>query len=168
MSKVKPWIKSHKKITAAVLVVPIAFLILNCVWGIHHYMVFGNYEKITIDTIDSGLHCHMKDKKIFSVSSKKYLSFEGNLSINDSENKCFLLVWPKLNGEPDIGITLGEYDFYIDKNGNLARDYDDISKKIYEENRELAMSLLNDYNEWTKAAENNDKTFFSEESMENA
>lgn len=52
--------------------------------------------------------------------------------------------------------------FYIDKDGNLSGDYDSISKEIYEENRETALALLNDYREWTKAAENKDKTFFSE------
>lgn len=162
MSKIKSYVLKHKIITAVVSVILIAFLILNCVWAVHHHMVFGDYEKITTDTIDSGLYCRVMDEKFFSVSSKKYLNFGGNLSINDSKNECFLLVWPSLNAEPEIGFTVGEYNFYIDKDGNLSKEYDDIAKKIYEENRDLAMALLNDYNEWTKAAENKDTSFFND------
>ena len=163
MSKIKSWIKNHKKITSAVLTVLIAFLLLNCVWAVYHNMVFGGYERVTKNDYYAGASVSLKDGKTFSVSTKYYLSFKGNLAIMDQENKQHLLVWPKLGGEPKIGFSTDGYNFYIDKDGNLAREEDDIAKKVYEENRDSALVLLNDYNEWTKAAENNDRTFFNGE-----
>ena len=162
MSKVKLWIKKHKTITAAVLTVLIAFLLLNCVWAVYHNMVFGSYERITKDDNFPGVAISKKDGKTYSVTGKYYLSFGGNLSISDEQNKCFLIVWPSLSGEPEIGFTVDRYNFYIDKDGNLARDYDDVAEKIFEENNDALLALLKDYNEWTKAAENKDETYFNE------
>ena len=161
MSKIKSWVKNHKKITVAVLTILIAFLLLNCIWAVYHHIVFGSYERVTKNDYYAGANISIKDGRVYSVSDMTYLSFGGNLSINDQENKCFLLVWLTLSDEPKIGFTVGQYNFYIDKDGNLAREEDDIAEKAYEENRDLALDLLNDYNEWTKAAENNDRTFFN-------
>ena len=162
MSKIKAVLSKHKIISITVLVVLIAFLLLNCVWAIYHNMLFGSYEKITKNDRVAGACIFIKDDKTYSVSGKSYLSFKGNLSINDQQNKCFLLVWPSLSGEPEIGFSAEAYNFYIDTEGNLVSKEDDIAKQIYTENREFALILLNDYNEWTKAAENKDTSFFSD------
>ena len=162
MSKIKSWIKNHKKITVAVLTVLIAFLLLNCVWAVYHNMVFGGYERITRDDNFPGVAISEKDGKTYSVSTKYYLSFGGNLCINDDENRCFLCAWLYLNKEPKIQISVASRGFDVDSEGKLVGSYDDIAKKIYDENYESIMTIMNDYNEWTKAAENKDETYFSE------
>ena len=142
------------------------FLLINIIWGIYHISIFGKYEAITVDEAVPDAKISLKDNLTFSVSKTRYLDFGGNLGIVDAESQCYLIIWPTMFNGNTYGFMMSDksqtYYFIIDEDGNLLNSDDFTAEEqlIYNENKESAQHLLNEFIAWRKAAINGDKTFF--------
>lgn len=153
-------------IKISIIILVSAFVLLNAVWGIHHNLLFGKYEKITVSEAVTNANVSAKDGLTFSVSKAKYLNFGGNLGIVDAENKKYLIVWPTLFNGNTYGFMMSDdtqtYNFIIDSQGNLLNDnkFPKAAQIAYEDNKSYAKHLISEFDAWTEAAKNGDKTFF--------
>ena len=146
-------------------------LIVSITWGIHHHMLFGKYENITFDYSVPGAKISYKDNLTFSVSKTRYLDFGGNLGIVDAENGRYLIVWPSLFNDNTYGFMMTDteqtYNFLIDLKGNLLNkdDFPYTVQLIYDNNKIHAIYLLEQFSQWSKAAEKDDRSFFETDNL---
>lgn len=158
--------KKLSKIKMFSLILVSVILVLNITWGIYHQILFGKYENITFDDTVPGAKISYKDNLTFSVSKTKYLDFGGNLGIVDAENERYLIIWPSLSNGYSYGFMASDneqsYNFLIDSNGNLLNkdDFPQSAQLFYEDNKDHALYLLEKFQQWSKAADQNDRTFF--------
>ncbi|MBQ7674585.1 MAG: hypothetical protein IJT36_08810 [Alphaproteobacteria bacterium] len=156
---------TRKKIIALLIII-ISFFILNAFWLVHHYALFGKYEKITKDPSVPGAYISPKDDLTFSVSKIRYLNFGGNLGISDPEKGIYLIIWPHLFKDYEYGFMImaknETYNYYIDENGKLLNGdlFSEEALNTFKTNNKEVLFLINEYNQWKLAAEKNDKTFF--------
>lgn len=158
--------KSNNIIVKICVIILSVFIAINAVWLIHHFLVFGKYEKITFDEAIPNAKVSLKNNLTFSVSKAQYLNFAGNLGIVAAEDEKFLIVWPTLLEGNTYGFMMSDetqtYNFVVDEFGNLLNgdEFAESAKAVYAENKDYAQYLLSEFNAWTEAAEKCDYSFF--------
>ena len=84
------------------------------------------------------------------VTKNTYLSFSGNMSVglpavNENPFRDALNIWPKINGQYELGVLLydadgSQYAVYIDDEGNALSEED---KEAVSRHKEAIKDLLN-------------------------
>lgn len=158
--------KSKKILTACIAMLGCTVLALTAVWGVYHQLVFGKYEKITFDENIPNAHISARNNMTFSVSKTVWLKFGGNFGIVNIDEHKYLIVWPTLFHGNTYGFMMSDetqtYTFLVNEQGDLLNS-DDFTQEVclkFENNKDDVRYLLSEFDAWTKAAENKDRSFF--------
>ena len=131
--------KAGKKIALrAALCVLALFILINACWYVWRTVKYGAYtDGMEENVFSSWLVPRYKhtdaDGYDYGVKYPDYLSFTGNLSVglpatDDNPFTDFLIIWPKLSGGCEYGVSITEdgkeYQIYIHADGSAVRPED--------------------------------------------
>ena len=146
------------------------------IWNIFWFSFMNKTYKPLLDAVNNqghtvGENSCAYDGYRYSVFQPSYLSFTGNLSmsiyddenIEDGETMSSLLIWPKINGEYEYGVSLRvfeidsekdgfsfeSYSFLLDEKMEPLKELNPVEKEIYEQEKETIKSMYEKaYNMW--------------------
>lgn len=131
--------KSGKKTALKVaLGILVLFILINACWYVWRMVKYGSYckgwEKNYFATWIVPRYVYTdEDDYDYGVKYPDYLSFTGNMSVgmpasNDDPFTDFIIVWPKLFGNYDYGVSVTkdgqEYQIYINADGTAVHPED--------------------------------------------
>lgn len=146
------------------LVLVVVFILWNILW----LLFLDSTYKPLIDAVNNYEFSIAEDNCIYdgysyNVFKPSYLSFSGNLSmslycedeIENNETRCSLLIWPKLSGNYEYGVTLRVYKkdndkevfsfdiyaFLLDEKMNPIEKLDPLELEIYEKEKDVIKSM---------------------------
>ncbi len=149
--------KSGKKTVLKVILGILAvFSLLNVSWYIWRMVKYDAYckgmEKTVFATWIVPRYKHVDaDGYDYGVKYPEYLSFTGNMSVglpakDDNPFTDFLIVWPKVSGKYEYGVSLTEgrnnYQIYINSDGSA----------VHPEDREVVARFRESINELLRRA----------------
>ena len=147
----------------AILVVIGVLVLIFAIWNITWFVFMNNTYEPLLDAVNSQEHLVLEDSCVYdgyrySVFPPSYLSFSGNLTISiyddenieDGETRSSLLIWPKINGEYEYGISLRVFDidsekdgfsfesysFILDEKMEPLKELNPVEKEVYEQEKE--------------------------------
>ncbi len=137
-----------------VLGLVVFFLLINAVWFGWRTVKYGSYcrgwEKNPFAIWIVPRYVYVDDDGYdYGVKYPDYLTFSGNMSVglpaaDDNPFTDFLIVWPKVSGEFEYGVSLTKgsqaYQVYINSDGTAVYPEDSI---IAEEYQDTINDLLN-------------------------
>ena len=152
-----------RKFLKVLSVILILFLVYNVVWAVLILPKYKGFkDAVGYDEQRKRWYCREGDYT-YSVSSPGYLSFTGNLAISDvikmdkngemkNESNCSIIIWPKINGEYEFGVSIGvrneenkklitNYEFIIDEEMQPIETLADEEKQIFDENIESVVEM---------------------------
>jgi len=137
-------------------------LTFNLVWFLFSHFKYKSF-KDAVGYDEQKKSWQYNDKEhVFGVSSPHYLSFTGNLSITNiinldekgnylDNNTYDMIIWPKINGEYDYGVTVGirkdnektftNYNFILDSKMNSIEKLTEEEQQILD-NAKPEITLL--------------------------
>lgn len=111
----------NKRIKLIILVGLIALLLFglwNVTWLVMTNNRYSDFLK-AVPKSEFGNHILKKDTYVYNVKRPDYLSFTGNLGINNPEKGTALIIWPKITGGYEYGIRIQAqgkaYEFYLNE-----------------------------------------------------
>ena len=152
----------------AILAVIGVLVLIFAIWNITWFVFMNNTYKPLLDAVNSQEHLVLEDSCVYdgyrySVFPPSYLSFSGNLTISiyddenieDGETRSSLLIWPKINGEYEYGISLRVFDidsekdgfsfesysFILDEKMEPLKELNPVEKEVYEQEKEAIKSM---------------------------
>ncbi|MCR4672415.1 MAG: hypothetical protein K5637_04145 [Lachnospiraceae bacterium] len=138
---------ARKTVLRTLLLILIVFLIINAGWYVWRSVKYKAYiqgmEKNYFSTwLVPRYFFTDADGYDYSVKYPDYLSFTGNLSVGlpaayDNPFTDFMIIWPKLSGDYEYGVSLtadGEnYQIYINADGSpVDPAYSEITSRCQE------------------------------------
>lgn len=154
-----------KTLKFVIILLVISFLLLNIFWLLYINATLKKYSDITTDERFPGISISSKNGCTYSVSDIKYLKFQGNLAIENS-NGNFLLIWLHMFSDNKYGFTLNHngisYQFVINEKCELvdSRLYSDETIMLFNEHVNEAETMIKAFEEWKLAADSRNKTYF--------
>ncbi|MNW45226.1 hypothetical protein D3C74_224850 [compost metagenome] len=104
------------------IIVGLILVLLFGVWNIVWLIMTNNRYADFLEAVPKskfGNHTMKKNGYSYNVKRPDYLSFTGNLGINDTDGGNSLIIWPLINGGYEYGIriqTRGEaYELYLNE-----------------------------------------------------
>ena len=147
-----------------VMIVLLSIAIVFCLRNDFINSYFGGYMSITQDPLIDDLYANYKDGYSYSVNPPYGISFKGNLGISDEEGNLLLII-KRYKREEIICVLLAgsatEYPIKINLEGELIEGlkYDEGQKIAIEDSKVLIMKLIDNYKEWSYAANQELKYF---------
>ncbi len=155
-----------RAIIGTVCVLVLAFATLNGVWATYYFSYQSYKDAVDYDEDADRYLTVGSDGYYYAVFAPDYLSFTGNLSINNNrwdgeseETTCSLIIWPLFGGGYEFGVniyvyskaeseddalagfSLETYSFLLDESGNPLDTLTDDEVKIFEENKSLILQI---------------------------
>lgn len=131
-----------KNFTILGLILVVLFGVWNIVWLI---MTNNRYESFleAVPKSKLGNHIIKIDGYSYNVKRPDYLSFTGNLGINNPEEGKSLIIWPLINGGYEYGIRIQKgkeaYEFYLNEQLEpIDKDNKQAAKLVQEFKPEIA------------------------------
>ncbi|MCP3795520.1 MULTISPECIES: hypothetical protein [unclassified Paenibacillus] len=87
------------------LIIVLLFGVWNAVWFILTNNRYDDFLK-AVPKSKFGNHIIKKDGYVYNVKRPDYLSFTGNLGINNPEARETLIIWPLIDGSYEFGVRL--------------------------------------------------------------
>lgn len=152
-----------RKFLKVLSVILILFLVYNVVWAVLILPKYKGFkDAVGYDDQRKIWYCREGDYT-YGVSAPGYLSFTGNLSVSavvkvdkdgemKNESDCSIIIWPKINGEYEFGVSIGvrneenkklitNYEFIIDEEMQPIETLADEEKQIFDENIESVVEM---------------------------
>ena len=141
------------KVLRAVLGILVLFVLINAGWLIWRTVKYGSYirgmEKNVFATwIVPRYQYTDAEGYDYGVKYPEYLSLTGNMSVGlptteDNWFTDFIIIWPKLFGGYEYGVSISEgnqdYQIYINADGSAVNPED---SKLVADNQETIQELL--------------------------
>ncbi|WP_422659872.1 hypothetical protein ACK8P5_04925 [Paenibacillus sp. EC2-1] len=102
-----------KNLKVPLIILVSILLLLFAAWNIAWILLTNNrYEDFlkAVPKSKFGNHIIRKDDYVYGVNRPTYLSFTGNLSVNNSKEGKLLIIWPLMNGKYEYGIMIKKKD----------------------------------------------------------
>lgn len=158
------------KIMLFVIIISLMVSIIHIVITKQHQsrLIEEEFEKYMIITEDSNLkgeYSNYKDGYSFSVNTPTNLSLKGNLGISDEDGNLLLII-KEYREDDTVCILLSsenmEYPLIISETGGMKEGlpYESYHEKLLDNNKEVITDLINQYDLWRNAAEQEDMNYF--------
>ena len=143
-----------RKILRIVLLFVIVFAVYNVAWLAWSHITYGKFtdgmEEAELSSFIEPRYIYTDDDGYdYLVKYPGYLSFSGNLfvglpTVNENPFRDALIIWPKINGQYELGVLLYDEDgtehlVYIGADGNALAEED---KAVVSRHREAIKDLL--------------------------
>ncbi|OAB40798.1 hypothetical protein [Paenibacillus glacialis] len=117
------------------LILVLLFGAWNVAWLITTNNRYDGFLK-AVPKSEFGIHVIKKDGYVYGVSRPGYLSFTGNLAINNSDEGNSLIIWPLIKGGYEYGIRIQQegkvYEIFLNEHLKPA-DNDDTKNQIFQQ-----------------------------------
>lgn len=124
-------------------------ILLFGIWNIVWLVMTNNRYDVFLDSIPKskyGNHIIKKDNYVYNVSRPGYLSFTGNLGINDPEGGNALIIWPLIKGGYEYGIRITKekkvYEIMLDDQMKPINKNDKTASELVEELKPEIIALF--------------------------
>ncbi|MGF7049401.1 hypothetical protein J2T13_003912 [Paenibacillus sp. DS2015] len=135
-------VKAKPIMITGIILIFLLFGVWNLVWLIMTNNRYNGFLE-AVPKSKFGNHTIKKDRDVYNVSKPGYLSFTGNLGINNPEEGYALIIWPLIKGGYEYGFRVQKegkvYEFYLNEQLKpMDEDNKQVAKLVQEFKPEIA------------------------------